>query len=244
MIKTYNITNVKKLIDLNEDTTNFDITFRVSSKNKESFDLLVVDQTTLDNVPNLEYKKVSDGEITGTVRNDSNEYQNYFLILKADKPCECEVQIDKQVISGSGTQGSGTQGNGAQGGGTQGGGTQGGIQENTPLMENSEQESYNPPEYSPPSSKQFSKPGDDINWVKIIFIVALVLLGIYVVYSYFVKKGAFGFGASNQNNQKDFQRSTSYALSEKSDTSNSHPKGRFEEPPKNDLANRLRKLKL
>lgn len=94
--QTHKVDKIKKLIDLNGDTTNFEINFRVTSNNP--FEILVVDQTTLDNSPNLEYKKVENGQITGNVKNDKNVYQNYFLILKADKPCECVVEIDKKEI--------------------------------------------------------------------------------------------------------------------------------------------------
>lgn len=96
--KTYSISNVKQLIDLNGPSTNFDITFKVVSHNKEPFDILVVDQTTLDNNPNLQYKKADKGEISGSLKHDKNVYQNYFLILRADKPCNCDVEIIKKDL--------------------------------------------------------------------------------------------------------------------------------------------------
>lgn len=94
----YQVGKIKQLVDLNGDTTNFEASFRVASTNKEPFYLLVVDQTTLDNTPNLEYKKIENGEISGNVRQDKNVYQNYFLILKADNPCECVVEISKKEL--------------------------------------------------------------------------------------------------------------------------------------------------
>ena len=97
MAKTYSVGKIKQLIDLNGDSTNFEITFRVKSRNKEPFEILVVDQTTLDNNPSLEYKK-ADGEISGTIVNDKNVYQNYFLILRAETPCECDVEIIKKDL--------------------------------------------------------------------------------------------------------------------------------------------------
>jgi hypothetical protein len=96
--QTHQIGKIKKLIDLNGETTNFDITFRVASRNKEPFEILVVDQTTLDNNPSLEYKKVDNGAISGNVIQDKNVYQNYFIILKADNPCECDVEIVKKEL--------------------------------------------------------------------------------------------------------------------------------------------------
>lgn len=96
--QTHQIGKIKKLIDLNGDTTNFDITFQVVSRNKEPFDLLVVDQTTLDNSQNLEYKKVEKGMISGNIVQDKNVYQNYFLILRAENPCECDIEITKKEL--------------------------------------------------------------------------------------------------------------------------------------------------
>ena len=93
----HSIDTFKKLIDLNGDTVNFDINFKVVSQNKEPFDILVIDQTSLDNSPNLEYKKAQ-GEISGNIVNNKNVYQNYYLILKADQPCQCEVEITKKEL--------------------------------------------------------------------------------------------------------------------------------------------------
>ena len=91
--KTYTVTNIKQLVDINGDITNFKADFSVKSLNNGTFDLLVIDQTTLDSGQNPEYKKVK-GHISGSVSSDTNTYQNYFIILKADKPCDCEVVID------------------------------------------------------------------------------------------------------------------------------------------------------
>lgn len=107
--QTHQVSKIKKLIDLNGETTNFDITFRVASRNKEPFDLLVVDQTTLDNTPKMEYKKVENGVISGNIVHDKNVYQNYFLILRADNPCECDVEIVKKELPKTPTQPQSTQ---------------------------------------------------------------------------------------------------------------------------------------
>lgn len=96
--KTYSVSNIKQLVDLNTDLVNFDVKFKVASHNGEPFHILVVDQTTLDNNPNLEYKHVKEGFITGNVRSDNGEYQNYFLVIKADGPCNCDIEITRQEI--------------------------------------------------------------------------------------------------------------------------------------------------
>ena len=97
-MKTYSVSKVKQLIDLNGDSVNFEINFKVSSHNKEPFEILVVDQATLDSDPNLQYKSVTDGLISGKVRKDKNVYQNHFIILKANNPCECDVEIQKTEL--------------------------------------------------------------------------------------------------------------------------------------------------
>lgn len=98
MKKTYSLNSHKQLVDLNGDTTNFDLTFTATSKDGSAFEVLVVDQTTLDNTPNLEYKRAN-GTISGNIVSDKNVYQNYFLILKSDKPCDVEVDINKREIA-------------------------------------------------------------------------------------------------------------------------------------------------
>lgn len=96
--KTYNVNKTKQLIDLNGDTTNFNIRFSVMSRNGAPFDIVVADQTTLDNSINLDYKKAGNGQMSGELKQDKNVYQNYFLVLKADQPCQCDVEIIKEEI--------------------------------------------------------------------------------------------------------------------------------------------------
>lgn len=96
--KTYTVNKVKQLVDLNGSSVNFDVNFRVTSKDGKPFQMLVVDQTTLDNNPNLEYKNVTEGQISGNVRSDKNVYQNHFLVLKADNPTMCEVELQKTEL--------------------------------------------------------------------------------------------------------------------------------------------------
>jgi hypothetical protein len=69
-MKTYSVSKVKQLIDLNGDSVNFEVSFKVSSRNKEPFEILVVDQATLDSDPNLQYKSVTNGIISGKVKKD------------------------------------------------------------------------------------------------------------------------------------------------------------------------------
>lgn len=89
----------KQLIDLNGDSINFDLTFTARSSENSDFHALVVDQNTLDKVPHdsLEFKRAN-GSISGNIVSDKNVYQNYFLCLKSDKPCDVEVIINKKEI--------------------------------------------------------------------------------------------------------------------------------------------------
>jgi hypothetical protein len=95
--ETYKLGKMKQLIDLNGDVTNFDLTFNVTSKDGSEFEALVVDQATLDNNPNIEYKKAP-GTISGNIVADKNVYQNYFLLLKSENPCDCTVTTEMKSI--------------------------------------------------------------------------------------------------------------------------------------------------
>ena len=79
---TYILSKVKQLIDLNGDSINFDISFTVNCQDDTPFKLLVVDQTTLDNSEELEYKEQTN-TISGNIVADKNVYQNYFLLLRS-----------------------------------------------------------------------------------------------------------------------------------------------------------------
>ena len=94
--KTLSLSTIKQLVDLNGDSANFDISFKVSSHNGEPFDIVIVDQTTLDNSAELDYKKALNGTMSGKIVQDKNEYQNYFLCLRADQPCNVDVEIEKK----------------------------------------------------------------------------------------------------------------------------------------------------
>lgn len=97
MSKQITLSKIKQLIDINENLVNFEINFKITTKNNEPFEMVVVDQNTLNNNPNLEYKKVN-GSISGTIRNDNNIFQTHFLVLRADNPCECLIMFDKKEI--------------------------------------------------------------------------------------------------------------------------------------------------
>ena len=96
--KTVLATNQAKLVDLNGETTNFDLTLNATSKDNSEFEVVVVDQNTLDNSPELEFRQTSGGTMSANIISDKNVYQNYFLVLRAVQPTEIEIIITKQEI--------------------------------------------------------------------------------------------------------------------------------------------------
>jgi hypothetical protein len=94
---SHTIGKIKQLIDLNGDNTNFDLSFTVTCQDDTPFHLLVVDQTTLDNTPELQYKEVN-GTISGNIVADKNIYQNYFLILKSENTCTVDIERTLKVL--------------------------------------------------------------------------------------------------------------------------------------------------
>ena len=95
--KKYTLSKMRQLVDLNEDSVNFDLTFKVSSLDNKPFYVVVVDQTTLDNSDELNYNEAKKS-ISGNILADKNVYQNYFLIMKADEECNVEVELIKRDL--------------------------------------------------------------------------------------------------------------------------------------------------
>uniref|UniRef100_A0A6C0LVG2 Uncharacterized protein n=1 Tax=viral metagenome TaxID=1070528 RepID=A0A6C0LVG2_9ZZZZ len=97
--QTYKIAKQRQLIDLNGDMTNFDLTFTATSKDGKTFNVIVVDQETLDSnlVSEMKYKTAT-GSISGNIVADKNVHQSYYLCLKADPPCDVDIKIVKKAI--------------------------------------------------------------------------------------------------------------------------------------------------
>lgn len=96
--ETYVLSKIQQLVDLNNDVTNFNLTFNATTKDGTPFDVVVVDQTILDSGEPLEFRQATNGTISGNIVSDKNVYQNYFLALKSDKECECDVTVTLQEI--------------------------------------------------------------------------------------------------------------------------------------------------
>jgi hypothetical protein len=164
-MKNYSVSKVKQLIDLNGDSVNFEIGFTVASKNGEPFDIIVVDQENLDNTPDLKYKHVSNGSISGRFRYDKNVYQNHFLILKAENPCECQVDIQKTELP---------------------------LQPPTEPQKTPPQQSAPPQpneQYEKPQIiEKFKKEKDGFQWIKIILVLGFIVAVCFILYWLSCKK--------------------------------------------------------
>jgi hypothetical protein len=135
---------------------------------------LVVDQSTLDNNPNLEFKRANEGSMSGNIISDKNIYQNYFLCLKSETPCEVDVTIDKKEISPN-------------------------LQEPSQVMnglhmQQVQQVQHPPLPYDQPLTKvptpvqhQCQVSSSGTNWKMIFITVILVCGGLYLYYLYTTK---------------------------------------------------------
>lgn len=92
----FHINKRPQLIDLNNDLTNFRLTFECVSIPMESeYRLHVTTQAELDgtDIPSLPFKTVR-GKMSGNIIADENKYDNYFLVVCADQEMDLDVNID------------------------------------------------------------------------------------------------------------------------------------------------------
>jgi hypothetical protein len=95
---TYNVNNMIQLIDLNKDIVNFNLNFKTECENPEQvYQLVVVDQITLDNGEPLSFKTAK-GSLSGNIVSDKDMYKNYLLVLKSENECKIKVEIDCKPI--------------------------------------------------------------------------------------------------------------------------------------------------
>lgn len=87
--KTYKVDKHKQLIPLNGSTVNFSCFFEVKSKENKPFNVAIVEQGEL---KPKQYKLVDNGYINGQIESDG-QLKTYFLILKSQQPCECDVRV-------------------------------------------------------------------------------------------------------------------------------------------------------
>ena len=88
----------QQLIDLNKDKVNFisdfTITPNILDLDKDYY-ATVITQTQLDNDTEFDFKKLS-GIHTGSIKNETNQYQNYFLAIKSSTAFR-EMKIENNL---------------------------------------------------------------------------------------------------------------------------------------------------
>lgn len=94
--KMVKLTKYMQLIDLNKEFTNFDINFSVKERSGKSFQLAVVDQTTLDSGSDIPYETIN-GETSANLISNKDVYQNYFLCLKTIGDNSDNVVVDINI---------------------------------------------------------------------------------------------------------------------------------------------------
>ena len=87
--KIYQIDKHKQLIPLNNSIVNFSCFFEVKSRDNKPFQIAIVEQG---DIKPKQYKLAENGSINGQFESDG-QLKSYFLVLKAQNPCECNVQI-------------------------------------------------------------------------------------------------------------------------------------------------------
>lgn len=95
--KQYRLGNVKQLIDLNGNSTNFECEFEVMSHDGSAFQVVVADQDTIDSTAQLPYEEAS-GSIAGRFVKNDNVLKSHYLVLRSDNPCEATVTIKKKEL--------------------------------------------------------------------------------------------------------------------------------------------------
>lgn len=166
--KTYTLGKIKQLIDLNGDSTNFDLSFKVSCKDETPFNILVVDQTTLDNTPELNYKDAKN-VISGNIVADKNIYQNYFLILKSETPCVVDVEINKNELPKTPNIT---------------------IPSNQNQQHQQHQQNFMTDTQPDNPLKSYSPPASSMSWTKIILIGVVVVGGLILLYYLYKRKNS------------------------------------------------------
>lgn len=89
VVQTYSVDKRHQLIQINDEaSSNFSCSFKVQSVDKKPFELTVVEQSKL---PPKNYRPAENGYIEGQFT--SNTPKTYFLVLRAQQPCVCNVKI-------------------------------------------------------------------------------------------------------------------------------------------------------
>lgn len=218
-MKTFdmNVSNKKQLIDLNGDSVNFDVNFKLTSQSP--FYMVVVNQSTLDENKPIEYKHVTNGEISGNIVSDSGNYDNYFIIIKSDNPAVVQVTLDKKEVPLLPT-------------------TKADVHHPPDVNTNNDtyiQRSYNPQQYydnqqivqTPPKPREHQQESWWSRWkytIIIVVIIGLVAGGSYYYYKTRVKPIKSPSGTEIKSTRKQRRRLRKLLLNSNSNDSSTGPK--------------------
>jgi len=171
--KIYQVDKHKQLIPLNGNVVNFTCFFEVKSRDKKPFNVSVVEQSE---TKPKEYKLVENGYINGEIESDG-QLKTYFLILKSQQPCECEVRV---VVKPKEQDEMNHESKNPQ--------TQPQMQQPQMQQPQMQQPQMQQPQMQQPQM-QPSKP-ESIFQLKYILGVAIILIVLYILYKYVVKENA------------------------------------------------------
>lgn len=95
---SYTINRTVTSILLNDNLTNFKITFTVASR-VHPFQLCIVNSSMLDSISQdqLEFKNI-ENIVSGDIEYDKNIYDSYYMLLKSDFPTMVDVNLIKDVL--------------------------------------------------------------------------------------------------------------------------------------------------
>lgn len=96
-VQTVTVDKTRRLIDLNSNYANFELEFSCTSKNREEFEAVIVDQARLDTSPDLPYQQSHGGRISGKVVFDKNVFQNWWLVLRSQNEHPIEVVVELNI---------------------------------------------------------------------------------------------------------------------------------------------------
>ena len=88
---------IKQLIDVNDSLKNFIADFTIECENE--FDIVVVNQTILDDEDSIEYKHITTGTMSGRIVQDKNIFEHFFILIKSDIPSKAKIYINIEELN-------------------------------------------------------------------------------------------------------------------------------------------------
>jgi hypothetical protein len=90
-----------EIIQLNGSLTNFHSEFKIVSEDNAPFSAVVINHKSLDEMgeENVEFKSAPKGIFAGEITEASDEYDNWYIAVKAPKPTNALLTIDTVEIS-------------------------------------------------------------------------------------------------------------------------------------------------